>query len=129
MVSLKDIYWLAGLLEGEGCFHIRTKHNPIIQLAMTDLDVMIHAAQILGAYKVVKCKQDTRGGKRLYRLNVYGRRAIGWMLTLFSLLGERRQAKIKECVKSCMDKPNKTLPDRKPYSWGAEIVWQSGELT
>lgn len=53
MIKAKDIYWLAGLLEGEGCFTVRryegrqTGGLPVINLWMTDLDVIKRASTIL----------------------------------------------------------------------------------
>lgn len=122
----KDLYWLAGLLEGEGCFAVRSKgHNPIIQLIMTDLDVVIRAAEIMGSYKVVKNKQDSRGGKPLYRTILYGQRCLEIMKLVLPLMGNRRSEKIKECIDCFESKRNhvKKYKERKSYSRGACIVW------
>lgn len=50
MIPTKDIYWLAGLLEGEGCFHldrIRGTPVPTIRVKMTDRDVVQKVAAVL----------------------------------------------------------------------------------
>lgn len=126
-LRIKEIAWIAGLLEGEGCFLSPKGRycSPIIQLIMTDKDVMIKAAKILGTKKVIKCKQDTRGKnpKQLYRTNVYGSRAIQWMMTLYTLLGERRQMKVREIIEAFKTRPHSPYPERKSYSRGATIVW------
>ena len=121
-----NLYWLAGLLEGEGCFAMRSDgHNPIIQLIMTDLDVVIKAAQIMGCHKVVKNKQDSRGGKALYRTVLYGINAVELMRKLLPYMGKRRTEKIKECILCFESKLNhvKKYKERKSYSRGACIVW------
>lgn len=125
-MSEGELYWLAGLLEGEGCFAIRgTGHNPVIQLIMTDLDVVIRAAKIMGSHKVIKTKQDSRGGKSLYRTVVYGSVAISLMKKLLPLMGERRSIKINECIYNyeCKRDHVKNYKERKSYSRGACIVW------
>lgn len=127
-ISVREISWVAGLLEGEGCFASGpTNHNPRIQLVMTDLDVVINAAKILGCHKVIRNKQDTRTNKPLYRTNLYGGRAISWMMTLWSLMGKRRKKKIEDCISIWKNKKKKPYKERKSYSRGAEIVWLKGE--
>lgn len=122
-MDTKSIAWVAGLLEGEGCFCLRSHgHNPFIALSMCDLDIVIRVAKILGGHKVIKCKADTRGGKRLFRLNVYGRRAVEWMMTMYPLMGERRQSKIRECLHDWKEY-HVNYTERRPYSRGAEVVW------
>lgn len=105
MYSVKEIYWLAGLLDGEGCFSWHkfytqgkyTYYNAKIQLAMTDLDVVERAAKMIGA-TVHKVKLSKLGRKQMYRFECQGRRAIGWMQTVYPVMGLRRQAKIRELV-------------------------------
>lgn len=125
MADTRQICWVAGLLEGEGCFQNRSDRycSPLIQLMMTDKDVVVSAAKVLGAHKVVKCKQDTRTNKSIYRLNVYGRLSIEWMMTLYVLMGERRQAKIREILNQWRFGKKSPYPERKSYSRGAEVVW------
>ena len=124
MADIKSINWIAGLLEGEGCFGIRTKHNPNIQLYMIDKDIVIRAAQILGAHKVIEAKKPTSGNYPIYRTIIYGTRAIGWMMTLYGLMGIRRQAKIRTCIETWKLKIRRPYKERIPYSRGAKIVWQ-----
>lgn len=45
-MELKDLYWLAGLLEGEGCFTY-SGSTPMVQLQMTDKDVVERASLLL----------------------------------------------------------------------------------
>lgn len=59
MIETKDIYWLAGLLEGEGAFCVRGKLSndgskgayPVIQVGSTDRDVIMRAAKLMGYAK------------------------------------------------------------------------------
>ena len=120
-----ELMWLAGLLEGEGCFHNRSERyfSPLIQLIMTDADVVIRAAKAMNAHKVVRGKQDSRGGKPLFRVNVYGTTAANLMQKLLPHMGERRSNKIKEILDARASRPRSPYPERKSYSRGAKIIW------
>ena len=125
-ISSFVIYWLAGLLEGEGCFSGRQAgHNPIIQLVMTDPDVVIKAAKLLGAYRVIKAKPPQVGNKAIYRTVIYGHNAMGWMMTLYSLLGLRRQEKITTLLNEWKNKKHRQYPERRSPSRGEEVVYES----
>ena len=98
---IKDIYWLAGLLEGEGCFTtvpVEGKRYPRIDLRMTDYDVVSKARNILGSTKV--SGNSTNRNKEIFTTQVNGNRAIQWMMTLYSLMGARRQERIKGILNS-----------------------------
>jgi hypothetical protein len=130
MRSISEIYWLAGLLEGEGCFdeshyqyspgqrrvqpkqillfpdatappnvnNLRHYFSARVQLCMTDRDVVQRAAAILsnGPLKIHTYKDKTnQHWKKTFRVAVHGPLAIGWLMTLYPLMGERRQAKIR----------------------------------
>lgn len=111
MTSL-DIAWLAGLLEGEGCFSTNRGRQIIIQLCMTDKDVMERAASILKQPVYVNSRK-LPSGKALYRLAVHGPHAIGWMMSLYLLMSTRRREKIRECIQLWQALPGGT--DFKKY--------------
>src|SRR5438876_5445144 len=95
MTTIKDIIWLAGLLEGEGCFDfIRC---PRITINMTDLDIIERVRKI---YKTNnKITIIGRGHyKTAYYLNISGDLSIQWMMTIYVLMGIRRQAQIREVI-------------------------------
>lgn len=70
---------------------------------MTDHDVVKRAASILriglkspGVYSY---PDPTRmGQKQAWSANLGGYRAAGWMMTVYPLMGERRQQKIREVL-------------------------------
>lgn len=95
---MPDLYWLAGLLEGEGSFGIhRRKANPLIQYSSTDYDVVLRAATMMETTAAGPYLYGT-SKKPVWKMALAGTRAVGWMMTLFSLLGERRKARIKEVL-------------------------------
>lgn len=111
MIKTGEIYWLAGLLEGEGYFCISIKANKCPQytlgVSMTDSDIVSKASLILLGKRRITSFANSVGCKEVYEARVHGDLAIQWMMTLYSLFGKRRQKKIKEIIthwKSYKDK-------------------------
>lgn len=99
-MRLCDLHWLAGLLEGEGCFALHHK-TPRISLDMCDRDIVERAKALLGGQGGVKCRARRHRNPRhsdIYATVVTGRRAVGWMMTLYPLLGSRRRARIRDVI-------------------------------
>ena len=95
-VKTKDIIWLAGLLEGEGCFSLmkangRSGQYPSISVGMTDEDIIVRISDIWGSNVCHRINH--------WRTHVHGVKAISWMMTLYPLLGKRRRAKIEKVIK------------------------------
>ncbi len=91
MIKMKDIAWLGGLLEGEGCFGLSEKKYPNIALLMTAEDTVTKVADIWNVriYKSRNC----------WKIQINGAYAIMWMLTLYPFLGKCRQKVIADIVK------------------------------
>ena len=114
--SLGDLKWLAGLLEGEGCFTaisqgtgMRPKH-PVILLTMSDKDVVQKAARLLDGRKVSKMYTPTmksRGAKPCWRAQVTCTRAVDWMKKLYPFMGKRRKTRIRQLVAMWKAAPEK----------------------
>ena len=104
MTALHDIIWLAGLLEGEGCFRTMSgSTTPRIDLGMTDHDVVAKAHRTLGEHgKVLKC---IGVNKPVFKICLTGFHAAGWMMTLYPLLGGRRQKRIRSILKAWRKAP------------------------
>jgi hypothetical protein len=100
MVQPTDIAWLAGLLEGEGCFDAGlTGANSIsVRLSMTDEDIVVRAAALLKSATGVKLRGLTTNGKTVFTTQIYGRHAAEWMMTVYGYMGQRRRARIRECL-------------------------------
>lgn len=95
-METRDLGWLAGLLEGEGCFVIGNSASLLLQ--MTDRDVVQRASEMLNS-KVSPHPRLKLNRKPLYYTAVHGSRAAAWMMTLWPFMGERRRAKILECLR------------------------------
>lgn len=96
MIHVVNIGWVAGLLEGDGAFCLDNKKHPYIQVCMTDRDTVEKLSTFLGS----NCQGPyTKRGRQLtYHTTCHGTRAIEWMLTVYSLMGKRRKARISEIV-------------------------------
>jgi len=89
---------IAGLLDGEGSF-AWYRGAPTIQIQMCDEDIMRRLAQ---EFDVMLYGPRQPKGKPTYKavwqLRIFGIDAVGWMMTCYSGLGERRREKIREVL-------------------------------
>lgn len=89
---MRDLYWAAGFIEGEGCFHL---------VAGTQAGIMV-SQKTIGPLerlqKIFHCGTIYRQPKGQLQWRVYSRRAIAIMMTLYSLMSKRRQQKIEEIL-------------------------------
>jgi len=92
-----DIAWLAGIIEGEGSFMFKESESPMIAIQMSDEDIVQRVAAMWGR-KVNGPYERKDGYKTTWRCTVTGKKAVGWMLTLYVFMGERRQAKIRDVI-------------------------------
>lgn len=92
-----DLMWLAGLLEGEGCFTISkdgTYAYPIISVKMCDQDIVLRAARQLGASGTTRQEPRREGWNVTYSAKIGGHDAEVWMRMLRPFMGRRRAAAI-----------------------------------
>ena len=100
-LKLRQIEWIAGLLEGEGSFTVDGLTTPRLRLGMTDLDVVERAQKILHTNAHISIRDDRRGSrKRMYNLDISGTLAASWMMILYPLMGDRRQQCIHKIIRA-----------------------------
>ncbi len=112
-ILLIDIAWTAGLIEGEGSFgwHGRT---PKVVVQMTDKDTIEKLAGIWGSKVYGPYGPYGVSTKVTYTTAIYGSQAIGWMMTMFVFMSERRKQKIEEIIAAW--KPLQMVsPKRRPH--------------
>jgi hypothetical protein len=112
-LSLTELHWLAGLLEGEGSFMTGPPSSPglpVIAVNMTDLDVMARVGRIFGR-KVQALKPRNVRWRTSYQVRVNGGAAVHWMTLLRPLMGWRRQAQIDRALASYAPRPVALLSD------------------
>jgi len=100
-----ELHWLAGFLEGEGCFSWvrpsqsnRRKHGaPMITATSTDEDIIRRVASML-CTTVLRQEPRAEKYKAVYSTRAYSAAAAGYMMELYPLMGLRRQQKIREIL-------------------------------
>ena len=99
-IAIKEVYWLAGILDGEACFRIAGQGNgsPTIAVTMTDEDTIIKIAKLFKRPHSNFNSPSNRGNKHLYYTGIHGDPAIEWMFTLYSLMSHRRKAQIRDVI-------------------------------
>jgi len=112
--------WLAGLLEGEGCFSVydkgRRKPSIVVGLCMTDKDVVLRACDLMGLNRSKVGKRSPAGRSRnqgpgrdvsrwsnSYEFKAHAADAVRVMRAVRPYMGARRGAKIDECLASRPD--------------------------
>ncbi|MDX2162145.1 MAG: hypothetical protein SF162_12535 [bacterium] len=98
-----DLYWLAGLLEGEGSFCAGTPkvpNKPYVGMNSVDEDVIARVASLL-RIKYQYCapkRYEAMGWKPFYSIRLVGARAVDLMHAVRPLMGTRRQAQIDHAL-------------------------------
>ena len=97
-----EIAWLAGIIEGEGCFISVLGKNPNfrIQVKMTDKDIIDRIQKItnLGSTNVEVMKNPRY--KTCYHWKICIQSDVAaLMMTIYPFMGERRRARIKLLLK------------------------------
>lgn len=101
-----ELHWVAGLLEGEGCFTRKsngTDKNILISCHMTDEDVLLRLQSIIGGringpYSNGGTKKKPR--KPRWGWFISGKAAYDMMKILRPLMGTRRQFRIDEIIRA-----------------------------
>ncbi len=105
------LYWLAGILEGEGSFMAgspSSPNTPKIVITTTDEDIAERVAQIFG----VKCHQVSarrEGAKIPYMVSLRSSTAHDFMRALYPLMSQRRQSQIEKALENYRYSPRRSL--------------------
>jgi hypothetical protein len=113
MTTIKEIAWVAGLLEGEGWFGY-PNHSPRIVIGSTDIDVLLKFRLLVAPHLTKPLVPASRGmnAKEIYYVTVCGGIAIQWMMTIYALMGARRRVQMKNVIQQWKVNGRK---DRKCY--------------
>lgn len=91
-MSRDDLLWLAGLLEGEGCFDLHRGRYPRVRLGMSDRDVVGRAATLLEGNVRLSLKPAPQSA--MWHVEISGTKADAVMRMILPHMGARRSAKI-----------------------------------
>jgi hypothetical protein len=115
-VRVRDLYWVAGMLEGEGCFtpQRRTSNSGahagyLIQVTSVDTDILYRIQAICGGsvggpYRVRKTTHNPT-----YQWRLYGAAAKELMESIHHIMGERRQRQIEAALDEVRSKSRRVL--------------------
>lgn len=108
MATSRGVEWLAGLLEGEGCFSQARgqcgtrQRTPLVVITMTDHDVIETArvlfSQIGGREPRPPARRALPSGKTAYRVHLSGLPAVRVMMAVRPFMGARRTLRINEII-------------------------------
>ena len=133
MLATVSLHWLAGLYEGEGSFGFcggRAKYA-FAYLGMTDRDVVERAAKMLRAKVYLRPVKGTMT-KPQHTIVLSGRRALGLMMTLYTMMGARRRDQIRTAIAKwralpgtgCHERAKTACPRGHPYTVYNERGWR-----
>jgi len=98
MISLKDIYWAAGFLEGEGSF---TYHGtgPLVSAGQVQKEPLLRLQKFVRGSLRPKAKSSNPRVQPAWRWALPSSRAAGLMMTLYSLMSPGRKLQIYNTLK------------------------------
>jgi hypothetical protein len=95
-LTTEQAAWLAGLLDGEGCFDT-SRGTPRVRVKMSDHDVILHAASLMNARVHAEPPRQIHH-KPCMVAQVHGDAAVAVMRSVLPYLGARRTAKATEII-------------------------------
>jgi hypothetical protein len=129
MIQIHDeeLYWLAGLLEGEACFYPQTEKYPVgLSIESTDEDIIERVCQLFNTKYCQPSKRQNHH-KQSYKTALRGKDAIHVMKEILPIMGKRRSQKITECINSYQPKligiltPEEILEIKRLHSIGMKV--------
>lgn len=91
--TIIDKIYIAGYIDGDGCFDIRTntsKTNSKIDIASTDLDILIYFAKVFGGTVSVSKQGKTAKQKPCHHWLIYGKNSCEFAINIMPYLIEKR---------------------------------------
>lgn len=121
MISIKDIYWIAGFLEGEGSFG--AGYRPcVVTATQVEKEPIERLHSLLGGV-IDTYSRKAVTGNIYYRWRLQSIRAISLMMTLYSLMSPKRKRQIAFQIKTWKSSAGRgwqrhktTCPLGHPYS-------------
>lgn len=104
----KNLVWLAGFLEGDGCFGIKDGTRPYISVQVVDQLLLQFVASLLDTNVTTYTNPKQPKWQKVYRTRLYDQEKLRWLLPrLYPYLSARRQCKVKQLLH--LLNPNQTM--------------------
>jgi hypothetical protein len=92
--ALADIHWAAGIYEGEGsCQNVGG--SPVVHVNQKDPFILHRLREFFGGTVRQRASVRLLTGREIHRWILSGRRARGFLLTMFTMLSQRRRAQVR----------------------------------
>src|SRR5256712_4150964 len=124
------LFWLAGILEGEGSFLAgppSSPNCPAIRLLMTDVDVVERVAAIFER-AVIATRARKAHHKRAYVTTIKGAGAARMMIALVPLLSQRRIRQIERALRRHGTQPRRRVRRATRLATdGTILMWETAD--
>ena len=95
--ALNDLYWAAGFLDGEGSFiFTNPNHTACIQAGQKGIELLLRLKKMFGG-SICTCIGGINKN-RYFKWSMQGIGAAGVMMTLYTLMSQKRQEQIKKTI-------------------------------
>jgi LAGLIDADG endonuclease len=91
-MKIKDLYWAAGFLDGEGCFSLHQNKYAQIDVPQKDSQLLYKLKNMFGG-EVYRRKNG-----QIFVWSIYGNYAIGLMMTLYTVMSDKRKIEIGNVI-------------------------------
>lgn len=113
MIRTVDLYWAAGFLEGEGCFHSSQKYHSIIRATQVQGEPIKRLVALFGGH-LTGPKPNGRppNHQPIHEWTLSGVGGRGLMMSLYALMSPRRQEQIRVSLAYWLAAPDR-IADRR----------------
>ena len=94
-VSTVQLAWVAGFLEGEGCFSLAGK-TPTCSANQVQQEPLLRLSQIFGGRLTLVPRRGR--AQPIWSWRIVGQRAVEVMLTLWTFMSPKRRSEIERAV-------------------------------
>lgn len=98
-ITLRDLAWTAGFLEGEGCFRHRISSGTTACVSANQVqkEPLTRIQSVFGGHVNPRPSRNPRHRDQ-WVWTLTGVRAVGLMMTLYPMLSPRRQERVREAL-------------------------------
>ena len=104
-IEMKDLYWCAAFIDGEGSITLSGK-TPRVDVSQSDKELLKRLQNFLGGWISNKPRFNKLSKNGCYVWGMSGSRAVGVMMTLYSIMSQKRKRQIEKVLKVWRDTPN-----------------------